>query len=93
MSNTYCVAFMFFFSSSSCVPYVASFFCVFASGLSFFNCPFDILMNEPVNVSLVEHSVARIHAILTNISYLSYVKLIDMISDHYLAIYKKKCTW
>ena len=37
VSNTYCVVFLFSFSSSS-VSYVASFY-----GLSFFDCPFDIL--------------------------------------------------
>ena len=37
VSNTYCVVFLFCFSSS-CVPYVAS-----SSGLSFFDCPFSIL--------------------------------------------------
>jgi hypothetical protein len=37
VSNTYCVMFLFRFSSS-CAPYVASLF-----GLSFFNCPFGIL--------------------------------------------------
>jgi len=37
VSSTYCVMFLFCFSSS-CVPYVASF-----SGLSFFDCPFGIL--------------------------------------------------
>lgn len=43
-------------------------------------------MNEPVNFSL-EHSVTRIQAILTYISYLSYVKLIAFISEQCLAIY------
>ena len=37
VSNPHCVVFLFCFSSS-CVPYVASF-----SGLSIFDCPFDIL--------------------------------------------------
>jgi len=37
VSNTYCVVFLFCFSSS-CVPYVASF-----SGLSIFDWPFGIL--------------------------------------------------
>ena len=46
-----------------------------------------ILMNEPFNFSLVEHSVTRIQAILTNMSYLSYVKFIELISEQYLAIY------
>jgi hypothetical protein len=36
LSNTYCVVFLFCFSSS-CLPYVDSF-----SGLSFFDCPFGI---------------------------------------------------
>jgi hypothetical protein len=38
VSNTYCVVFLFCFSSS-CVPYAASF-----SGLSICNCPFGILV-------------------------------------------------
>jgi hypothetical protein len=37
VSNTYCVVFLFCFSSS-CVPDVASF-----SGLSIFDCPFGVL--------------------------------------------------
>jgi hypothetical protein len=37
VSNTCCVVFLLCLSSS-CVPYVASFF-----GLSFFDCPFGIL--------------------------------------------------
>ena len=39
MSTTYCVVFLFCFSSS-CVPYVASF-----SGLPIFDCPFSILQH------------------------------------------------
>jgi len=38
VSNTYCVVFLFCFSSS-CVPYVVSF-----SELSMFDCPFGILV-------------------------------------------------
>jgi hypothetical protein len=37
LSNTYCVVFLFCFSSS-CVPYVAGF-----SGLSIFDCPLAVL--------------------------------------------------
>jgi len=37
VSNTYCVVFLFCFSTS-CVPYVASF-----PGLSIFDCPFCVL--------------------------------------------------
>ena len=40
VSNTYCVVFLFCFSSS-CVPYVVSF-----SGLSFYDCPFQLLFNS-----------------------------------------------
>ena len=66
MSNTYCVVFLLCFSSS-CVPYVASFF-----GMSFFDCPFGILY------CFLSLEMLHIYIIILNISHNGSMKPNDL---------------
>ena len=70
MSNTYCVVFLLCFSSS-CVPYVASFF-----GMYFFDCPFGILY------CFLSLEMLHIYIIILNISHNGSMKPIILNISH-----------